>query len=152
MKQFVSLVLIAVLTVSFTGCIDPQVVLDAADAGLKAYEGSVPAGSDQYTLADKIDDEIHGLAVLYADAKAASKTAQPGIASQIADVAAALTKDSRTLLDLAAVKNPNKRLVLAGVIASVDAFITIVQDAYPNPSGNSVQLNSTAAQLKAAVK
>lgn len=151
MKTILALAVLCAVTL-ISGCVSPGLILAAAHAGLKTYEASVPQGSDQYTLADKIDDEVNGLNVLYADAKAASADAKPGIAGKIAALATTLAADNKQFLDLVAVKNPTKREVIAGVIASVEAFIVIVQNDYSDPSGNSVQLNSTAAQIKAATK
>lgn len=150
MKTVLSLVGLCAVSLMLIGCVSASAILAAADAGLKTYEASVTEGSDQYELADKIDAEVNALSVLYHDAEAASSTSKPGIAAQIAALSGTLATDNKQLLALVAVKNPTKQEIIVGVIASVEAFIVVVQDSYPDPSGNSVQLNSTAAQLKAA--
>lgn len=144
--------LAAALMIPIVGCTTLATVLDAAQAGLVAYEAIVPQGSDQYQLADKIDTELANLNILYGDAQAASTSAEPGVAAQIAAQVQVLTSDSAQFLALVAVKNPEKQLIARAIIASVDAFIAGVQNAHPDPSGNSAQLNSTTAQMKAAVK
>lgn len=150
MKKILSVLFVASLLV--TGCVSPDSILAAADAGLKAYVNSVPDGSDQYNLAEKIDNELLVFSVLYHDAETASSSSKPDIASKIAALAQTLAADDKEFLTLVGVKNPTKQAVVGGVIAAVEAFIVVVQNKYPDPSGNSVQLNSTAAQLKAATK
>lgn len=152
MKKLISLILITALTFSFVGCINPQKVLNVAESGLKIYEAGFQEGSDQYSLAEKIGNELADLNTLYGDAKKAVGSAKDNLASQIAAVADAITKDSKQLLDLTAIKNPALVNMLKIAIASADAFIAIVQGAYPDPSGSSVQLNSTSAEIKAALK
>lgn len=137
--------------IGLTGCTSVSVLLAAADAGLVAYEAGVPQGSDQYQLADKIEGELENLSTLYNDASNAQATAKPALSSQIAAVVQAIAKDGNSFLALVAIKNPQKQEIAAGVIAAIEAFIVAVQNQFPDPSGNSVQLNSTSAQLQAAV-
>lgn len=150
-KILISLVLVFSLTFGLVGCVSVDSVLSAAvimsASEQKALATSFPEASEYFGL---ISQKSAGIKGLYDSWKAASASAKPGIAGQIEAAVIDLVSNDTAVLNLVQVKNPTLVVAIESVLAAVEAGIVAVQNDVPAPSGNSVQLNVTAAQLKAA--
>lgn len=147
----ISRIVATLFVMALAGCVTVDGIIAGADSFIKseAANQTDPQVKQSLTL---VSTKLETLRGLYDGFSAASANAKPGLGSQIEGAVQELVSDDAAALSLAGVKNPGRLSEVENAIAAVEAAIVAVQDKAPAPSGNSVQLNSTTAQMQAAVK